>query len=110
MVEEFRDLPARFGPPLSSDGVKYVAVGASPPDGCSPMLPPDPKYNTTYKWVVLIRRYVLFLISKMNDDTPLTSRYNCSFAEKVKLAEMALFDAAIVYNVGSNELGQIALS
>lgn len=62
-------------------------VNASPHNACEPIEPPPKLSNYTGKWFVLIRRY------------------DCSFVEKVRAAELAGFDAAIIYNVGSNFIG-----
>ncbi|XP_063993282.1 E3 ubiquitin-protein ligase RNF167-like isoform X2 [Diachasmimorpha longicaudata] len=88
--EEFRDAPARFGPLISSDGIKGVIVYADPPTACSVIAPP-PK-NTSYNgnWIALI------------------ARYNCSFEIKVRMAQEAGYDAAIIHNVNSNEIAPMS--
>ncbi|XP_011304664.1 E3 ubiquitin-protein ligase RNF167 [Fopius arisanus] len=84
--EELRDAPARFGPLIPSDGIKGVIAYADPPTACTVIAPP-PK-NTSYNgnWIALI------------------ARYNCSFEIKIRMAQEAGYDAAIVHNVNSNEL------
>lgn len=91
VMEEFRDLPAHFGPSTSSSGSKYLAVAGFPIQGCTKMNPPVRENNTSsFGYVVII------------------ARYNCSFEEKVRNAQNAGFDAVIVFNVGSNELEQMS--
>ncbi|XP_039765381.1 E3 ubiquitin-protein ligase RNF13 isoform X1 [Pararge aegeria] len=87
IAEEFRDMPASFGPDLPPDGLRgYLMVG-EPQDGCAPLnKPPADSDNFTGKWIVLI------------------ARYNCSFEVKVRNAQAAGFDCAIVHNVNSSEL------
>ncbi|XP_020278149.1 E3 ubiquitin-protein ligase RNF13-like [Pseudomyrmex gracilis] len=84
--EEFRDMPARFGSMIPPDGIKGMVVYADPPHACQKIQPPP--NDTDYKgnWIVLIRRY------------------NCTFEIKVRMAQEAGYDAAIIHNVNSNEL------
>ncbi|KAM9332446.1 E3 ubiquitin-protein ligase RNF167-like [Pholidichthys leucotaenia] len=86
----FEDLPASFGFPLPLKGLMGVLVASRPLNGCAPLDPPpslppifDP--NTT-KFIVLIKRY------------------NCTFDVKVLNAQQAGYSAAIIHNVGSNDL------
>lgn len=88
VIEEFRDLPAKFGPSLPNGGMRLWAVVGDPIYGCKAMSPP-PKVNSTLiqpRWAVLI------------------ARYNCSFEDKIRNAQTAGWDAVIVFNVESNEL------
>lgn len=87
ITEEFRDMPASFGPELPPDGLQGYLVKGEPEDGCSAMTkaPVDPN-NFTGKWVVIV------------------ARYNCSFEKKIRNAQAAGFDCAIVHNVNSSEL------
>lgn len=90
IMEEFRDMPARFGPSFPPNGVRYFHVPGNPSNGCTKMMePPSTPENHTIivRWVAII------------------ARYNCSFEEKIRHAQEANFDAVIVHNVGSNELG-----
>lgn len=88
-MEEFHSLAASFGPNLPPNGLRVLAVGAKPENGCGAISPP-PENVTLYgerpKWVALIQRY------------------NCSFETKVRNAQKASFDAVIVYNKNSNDL------
>lgn len=87
ITEEFRDMPASFGPELPPDGLRGFLVVGKPEDGCSPLAkPPVDTDNFTGKWIVLV------------------ARYNCSFEVKVRNAQAAGFDCAIVHNVNSSEL------
>ncbi|EFN74498.1 RING finger protein 13 [Camponotus floridanus] len=84
--EEFRDMPAKFGGIIPSEGIKGMAVYANPANACQEIQ--GPPNNTDYhgNWIVLIRRY------------------NCSFEVKVRNAQKAKYNAVIVHNVNSNEL------
>lgn len=66
-----------------------MAVYANPSNACQKIQ--GPPNNTDYNgnWIVLIRRY------------------NCSFEIKVRMAQEAGYDAVIVHNVNSNELGKL---
>lgn len=68
-----------------------MVVYADPPTACHKIQPPpnDTDYINV-NWIVLIRRY------------------NCSFEIKVRMAQEAGYDAAIIHNVNSNELGKLA--
>ncbi|XP_008544822.1 E3 ubiquitin-protein ligase RNF13 [Microplitis demolitor] len=84
--EEFRDIPARFGPLIPVEGIRGKVVYAQPPTGCRLISPPPNDANYTGLWIALI------------------ARYNCSFEIKVRMAQKAGYDAVIVHNVNSNEL------
>ncbi|XP_061382674.1 E3 ubiquitin-protein ligase RNF13 isoform X1 [Danaus plexippus] len=86
IAEEFLDVPASFGPELPADGLRGYLVAGEPRDGCSALEKPPLDENFTGKWVVLI------------------ARYNCSFEVKIRNAQEAGFDCAIVHNVNSSEL------
>lgn len=63
-------------------------IYADPPQACGDIR--GPPNNTKYSgnnWIVLI------------------ARLNCSFEDKIRNAQKAGYDAAIVHNVNSNELG-----
>lgn len=64
-----------------------MVVYADPPTACHDIK--EPPNVTDYKgnWIVLI------------------ARLNCSFEVKIRSAQRAGYNAAIVHNVGSNELG-----
>lgn len=69
-------------------GLRGMVVYANPPDACKSLQPhPDiPKYKG--KWIILIAR----------------SPNNCSFEEKVRMAQNVSYDGVIVHNVGSDAL------
>ncbi|XP_047032195.1 E3 ubiquitin-protein ligase RNF13 isoform X1 [Helicoverpa zea] len=87
IMDEFPDMPASFGSDLPPDGLRGFLVAGEPHDGCS-VLPPPPTTvdNFTGKWIVLL------------------ARYNCSFEVKIRNAQDAGYDCAIVHNVNSSEL------
>lgn len=106
LIEEFRDMPAHFGPSLPDTGLQVLAVGGSSvdktslPDGCSPLRPPpvvaaagvadsEPYGNgSVLPFVVIV------------------PRGNCEFLQKVRNAQRAGYAAVIVYNLDSNNLGE----
>lgn len=65
-----------------------MVVYADPPTACRKIQAPPNDTNYNSNWIVLIRRY------------------NCSFEIKVRMAQEAGYDAAIIHNVNSNELGK----
>lgn len=84
--EEFRDMPAKFGGIIPAEGIKGMVVYSDPPTACQEIQGPPNDTNYNGNWIVLIRRY------------------NCSFEIKVRMAQKAGYDAAIIHNVNSNEL------
>lgn len=84
--EEFHDMPAKFGGVIPNEGIKGMIVYSDPPTACHKIQAPPNNTDYAGNWIVLIRRY------------------NCSFEIKVRMAQEAGFDAAIVHNVNSNEL------
>lgn len=64
-----------------------MVVYADPPTACHEIQ--GPPNNTSYEgnWIALI------------------ARYECKFEIKVRMAQKAGYDAAIIHNVNSNELG-----
>lgn len=84
--EEFRDMPAKFGGIIPAEGVKGMVVYSNPPTACQGIQGPPNDTNYDGNWIVLIKRY------------------NCSFEIKVRMAQKAGYDAAIIHNVESNEL------
>ncbi|XP_018575694.1 E3 ubiquitin-protein ligase RNF13-like isoform X1 [Anoplophora glabripennis] len=90
--EEFGDIQAQFGPKLADGAVRGMLVNPEPPSACNKSLKPPPTniVNEIGKWVLLVPRY--------------TSELNCSFEEKVRIAQLAGYDAVIVYNINSEEL------
>lgn len=90
-INAFADLPASFGKVLPFEGLQGCVISANPPQACKAIDPPPQRSNCSEKWFVLIKRY------------------ECNFVDKVRSAQQAGFDAAIVYNIGSNLIGTICL-
>ncbi|XP_070498911.1 E3 ubiquitin-protein ligase Godzilla [Chironomus tepperi] len=89
LVEEFQSLAARFGPNFPPNGMRVYAVQGEPPDGCAPMEEAPKNYTihgTPMRFAAVI------------------SRGDCTFADKVRHAQNASFDAVIVYNKDSDAL------
>ncbi|CAH0600184.1 unnamed protein product [Chrysodeixis includens] len=86
IMEEFRDMPASFGNDLPAEGLRGFLVAPEPADGCAALPLPPTVENFTGKWIVLL------------------ARYNCSFEQKVRNAQAAGYDCAIVHNVNSSDL------
>ncbi|KAJ8733687.1 hypothetical protein PYW07_014238 [Mythimna separata] len=87
IMGEFTDMPASFGGDVPPEGLRGLLVEGEPADGCSPLAkPPAMVDNFTGKWIVLL------------------ARYNCSFEVKVRNAQTAGYDCAIVHNVNSSDL------
>ncbi|XP_012340628.1 E3 ubiquitin-protein ligase RNF13 [Apis florea] len=84
--EEFRDMPARFGGLIPSEGIKGMVVYAEPPTACHEIQGPPNSTSYIGNWIALI------------------ARYNCSFERKVRMAQKAGYDAVIIHNVNSNKL------
>lgn len=66
-----------------------MVVYADPPAACHEIAPAPNVTNYHGYWIALI------------------ARYNCSFEIKVRMAQKAGYDAAIIHNVNSNELGKV---
>ncbi|XP_065560695.1 E3 ubiquitin-protein ligase RNF13-like isoform X2 [Artemia franciscana] len=88
--EVYSDIPAHFGIALPDAGLKGYVLPAKPNNACSPIEPPPNNTNPHGHWIVLIRRY------------------GCTFADKVRMAQEAGYDAAIIRNVNSNNLDPMA--
>lgn len=65
-----------------------LLVYSEPPEACDTIQKPPEFQNYTGKWFVLIRRY------------------GCQFEHKIKNAQNAGYDAAIVHNVDSTILSE----
>lgn len=79
-MEEFHDLPARFGASFPANGMRVLAVKSFPDDGCNYIDPP-PKNISEYanaRWAVLIARLVL-------------QKYNCGAVCGVHAIESFMF-------------------
>lgn len=60
-MEEFHDLPARFGASFPANGMRVLAVKSNPENGCANMTGPPNSTKTedaNARWVVLIARLV----------------------------------------------------
>lgn len=88
VLPDIPDMPAYFGKKIDDDGIWGQVVYAKPANGCAPIEgPPNKTFDIPeIKWFVLIMRY------------------GCNFSRKVLNAQLAGYDAAIVHNVGSNQL------
>ncbi|CAH0386094.1 unnamed protein product [Bemisia tabaci] len=85
---DFRDAPSRFGGSIPFfDGIEGFVVYANPPNACQKIMGP-PQYwdNYTGKWFVLI------------------SAEGCTFEQKIRWAQDANYDLAIVHNVNSSRV------
>ncbi|KAL0281460.1 UNVERIFIED_CONTAM: hypothetical protein PYX00_002443 [Menopon gallinae] len=86
----FKDAPSRFGDLIPPGGIRGMVVLANPEEACNAIEGPPKVKNFTGKWIVLIKRY------------------KCFFDEKVRNAQKAGYNAAIVYNVNSSDLEPMA--
>ncbi|KAG5679643.1 hypothetical protein PVAND_009200 [Polypedilum vanderplanki] len=95
LIEEFQSLAARFGPSFPPNGLRAYAVQANPSNGCGPM--DEAPKNFTIRSIT--PRFVALI-----------SRGDCTFADKVRNAQNASFDAVIVYNKESDALEVMSAS
>ncbi|KAJ0181448.1 hypothetical protein K1T71_003533 [Dendrolimus kikuchii] len=86
VVDEYLDMPASFGGDLPVEGLRGLLVAGEPSDGCAPLTKPPLVENFTGHWIVLI------------------ARYNCNFEVKVRNAQDAGYNCAIVHNVNASDL------
>uniref|UniRef100_A0A6I8P5H2 PA domain-containing protein n=1 Tax=Ornithorhynchus anatinus TaxID=9258 RepID=A0A6I8P5H2_ORNAN len=80
------DMPALFGPKLTNLGLRGQLVEAKPANACQPIRGPRIRANVSQAAIVLIRRF------------------DCTFDLKILHAQLAGYQAAIVYNMHSDEL------
>ncbi|XP_059170505.1 E3 ubiquitin-protein ligase RNF13-like [Physella acuta] len=83
----YNDRTAQFGPDFPEDGIQGRIIPVEPLDACSKLNTSAPPPDPMYKWIALIVR-----------------GGDCPFAEKVRHAQRANFNAAIVYNNQSDDL------
>ncbi|XP_013109197.2 E3 ubiquitin-protein ligase Godzilla isoform X1 [Stomoxys calcitrans] len=89
LIEEYNDMPAQFGPSLSATGIKVFAIPAEPINACNKIAPPPrSNYPGTAKFAAIIQR----------------GGEDCTFELKVRYAQAAHFDAAIIYNNEGDDL------
>uniref|UniRef100_A0A8C3SR35 RING-type E3 ubiquitin transferase n=1 Tax=Chelydra serpentina TaxID=8475 RepID=A0A8C3SR35_CHESE len=89
--QDFSALPALFGPPLPGKGLAGYLIEAMPANACHPIESPPAPRNTSTAFIALIRRY------------------DCTFGAKVRHAQQAGYRAAIVHNVNSQALVDMAI-
>lgn len=82
----YKALPACFGPQLPAEGLMGYLMRAIPPNACHTMLNPPAPRKASEKYIALIQGC------------------DCPYAEKVLRAQQAGYQAAVVYNVDSEEL------
>jgi hypothetical protein len=64
-----------------------LVVYSDPPSGCPSMARAPNVTNPVGQWIALVRRY------------------DCNFEDKIRNAQLAGYDAVIVHNVNSSDLG-----
>lgn len=82
----YKALPACFGPQLPAEGLAGYLMRAIPPNACHAIENPPAPRKASEKYIALIQGC------------------GCSFAEKVLHAQQAGYQAAVVYNVDSEQL------
>ncbi|XP_042743252.1 E3 ubiquitin-protein ligase RNF13-like [Lagopus leucura] len=82
----YKALPACFGPQLPAEGLEGHLIRAVPANACHTMLNPPAPRKVSETYIVLIQGC------------------DCPYAEKVLRAQQAGYQAAVVYNVDSEEL------
>ncbi|XP_034611531.1 E3 ubiquitin-protein ligase RNF167-like [Trachemys scripta elegans] len=89
--QDFSALPALFGPPLAGKGLTGYLIEVMPANACHPIESPPAPRNSSTAFIVLIRTY------------------DCTFGAKVRHAQQAGYRAAIVHNVNSQALVDMAI-
>lgn len=60
-------MPARFGAAFPINGLRALAIQSDPSDACTPIKFPPYNYTSKpQKWVVIIARFVQFIIIKIH--------------------------------------------
>ncbi|XP_034112261.1 E3 ubiquitin-protein ligase Godzilla [Drosophila albomicans] len=93
LIEEFNDLPSSFGPSISGNSLRVFVVpqDTNNPYACTHLKPPPRTgYPTGAKFVAIISR-----------------GGDCTFEQKVRVAQNASFFAVIIYNNEGDELQQM---
>lgn len=96
-MDSVDDAEATFGPSLPFFGLTGYLVQADPAEACSPIVPPpDMGYKVKRDFISVIRR------SRRDDSSSWST--NCTFDQKVLFAQQAGYQAAVIYNVGSERI------
>ncbi|KAH8388253.1 hypothetical protein KR093_001913 [Drosophila rubida] len=93
LIEEFNDLPSSFGPAVLGNSLRVFVVPqeTNNPYACGHLKPPPRSdYPTGAKFVAIISR-----------------GGDCTFEQKVRVAQNATFYAVIIYNNEGDELEQM---
>jgi len=85
-IEELPDREAQFGPAFPDEGLWGHIALSSPANACSSIVPPPSDNASGINWIALIRRH------------------ECNFDIKVLNAQKVGYAAALIFNVGSDEL------
>ncbi|XP_050790339.1 E3 ubiquitin-protein ligase RNF13-like [Gopherus flavomarginatus] len=88
--QDFSAPLALFGPPLPGKGLTGYLIEAMPANACHPIESPPAPRNSSTAFIVLIRSY------------------NCTFGAKVRHTQQDGYRAAIVHNVNSRALVDMA--
>uniref|UniRef100_A0A8C6Y730 PA domain-containing protein n=1 Tax=Naja naja TaxID=35670 RepID=A0A8C6Y730_NAJNA len=89
--QDFETLNSDFGPVLQSESLLGYLVEAKPANACQPINAPPLTNSASVTYVALIQRN------------------NCSFTTKVLHAQQAGYQAAIIYNLCSDFLVNMAI-
>ncbi|KAL9872961.1 E3 ubiquitin-protein ligase RNF13 isoform X2 [Glossina fuscipes] len=92
LIEEYDDMPAQFGGSIPANGLKVFGIGAEEDKYACHSINPPPKSKRNFpsnaKFAAIIER----------------GGNECTFERKVRYAQAANFDAAIIYNNDSDDL------